>query len=138
MSSPLLLPISFGEAADKMTILQIKRERIRASNKLVHIEAELAEVSQRFFAAAGHRPGLDVLLAELKSVNQALWDHEDAIRIHECRADFGPEFVQVARSIYLTNDRRARLKREIDLLLDSRFMEEKSYIEHVQGPEERR
>ena len=130
MSMPLTLPVSFGEAADKLTILQIKKERIRDPAKLANVETELAQVSERFFAATGNSPGLDALLAALKRVNERLWDLEEAVREHERRGDFGADFVRIAREIYFTNDERARAKRELDVLLNSPIMEEKSYIQH--------
>jgi len=129
----LSIPISFGEAADKISILEIKRERIRDSAKLRNIEAELAQVATAFFEQAGSINNFAPLFQALKKVNRRLWDIEDAMRDHERRQDFGSEFARLARSVYLTNDERWQAKRAIDELFDSPIREEKSYGTYESG-----
>jgi hypothetical protein len=128
--SLLSIPVSFGEATDKVTILEIKRARITDPAKLANIEAELKLVADPVFARAKGLEGFERLFAMLKEINGRLWDIEEDIRQHERRGDFGAEFVRLARAVYQTNDERTRVKRELDLLSDSPIREEKSYVEH--------
>jgi hypothetical protein len=125
----LCIPISYGEAADKITILEIKRDRIGNPAKLANIEKELASISQAFAAVESNAHIRDEL-ALLKQVNGRLWDVEEEIREHERKSDFGTAFVQLARLVYQLNDERARAKRRIDILLGSPIREEKSYVDH--------
>lgn len=125
----LSIPVSYGEAADKITILEIKCERIDDSLKVANIAKELACISQAF-AAIESKADIRFALARLKEINRRLWDVEEAIREHERKGDFGAAFVQLARSIYQLNDERARTKRTIDVLLGSPIREEKSYVTH--------
>lgn len=121
------VPTSPGELLDKITILRIKRQRIRDADKLRHVETELAELEQ---VAADCLPislKLDRLVHELQALNLALWEIEDALRECERRQKFDEEFVELARSVYRHNDRRADIKKRINLLLGSRLVEEKSY-----------
>jgi len=119
--------VSVGELIDKLTILQIKSERVGDSGKLRNIRNELALLVAARDRAVKPSPGLDVLTDQLKQVNEQLWDIEDSIRRCEARRDFGPRFVDLARSVYHNNDRRAALKREINELLGSPIVEEKAY-----------
>lgn len=128
--SVLSLPASFGEAADKLSILEIKRERIADPAKRANVEAELQLVSRALAERAKTVEAFDALFARLKATNERLWDIEEAIRAHERRADFGKAFVQLARAVYQINDERTRMKREIDLLFGSPILEEKSYVDH--------
>ena len=121
----LTIAVSYGEAADRIAILTIKSERMRDPAQLANVRKELALVAAAF--AVERTPALEALLAELKSVNERLWEIEDDIRGHEARGDFGPGFVALARAVYTTNDHRAALKRAIDELLGSDLREEKSY-----------
>ena len=123
------VPLSFGEAADKITILTIKSERLRDAAQLEHVRTELKLVKDAFRAAVGHSSEFDELFARLKGINETLWRIEDDIRACETREDFGPEFVKLARAVYRCNDERARLKREINMLLGSDLVEEKSYAQ---------
>jgi hypothetical protein len=125
----ILAPISYGEAADKITILTIKSERIADPAQLANVRKELDLLAGHFFAGVDRSVALDALLTRLKTVNEALWQIEDDIRGHEARGDFGANFVRLAREVYLNNDERARLKREINILLSSDLFEEKSYPE---------
>jgi hypothetical protein len=125
-----LAPISLGELIDKITILEIKAVRLGDPAKLANVRNELALLT----AARGNLPlagtNIEKLTAELKQVNEALWDIEDRIRDCERDQDFGPVFIELARSVYRTNDRRAALKREINLLAGSAIVEEKSYLSY--------
>jgi tetratricopeptide (TPR) repeat protein len=119
--------IAPGELIDKITILQIKSERIADPAKLANVRRELAELTEVCDREVAPSAELTGLAAELKEVNEALWRIEDDIRDCERRRDFGPAFVELARSVYRENDRRAALKRRINDLLGSRIVEEKSY-----------
>lgn len=123
----VLVPVSWGEVIDKITILEIKAERIADAAKLANITKELDElaaVREREFPA---HVQLAVLAAELKAINEKLWVVEDDIRDCERAKDFGPRFVELARAVYYTNDERAAVKRKINDLLGSALVEEKSY-----------
>ena len=119
--------ISYGELVDKITILTIKSRRITNRDKLQNVKTELASLQETFDEYIGDRADIATLQTELQKINEILWDVEDLIRIKELNKDFGDEFVQLARNVYFTNDKRAAIKREIDVLLGSRVMEEKSY-----------
>lgn len=119
--------IAPGELLDKISILEIKRERISAPEKLVHILAERETLERSRLAAGIDTPEIEALRAELKSVNEALWDIEDRLRVLERERSFDDDFVQLARSVYLTNDRRAAIKLKINDLLGSDIAEAKSY-----------
>lgn len=120
------VPVSWGELLDKITILEIKRDRIAAADKRANVLRELG-VLARVAAAVDGVGGLAALVFRLKAVNRDLWEIEDAIRVEEGRREFGPRFVALARAVYVTNDRRAAIKREINALLGSALVEEKSY-----------
>ncbi len=123
----VMTPVSWGEVIDKITILEIKAKRFNDPAKLANVRKELgmlAAVREREFP--GHR-ALAALAGLLEGVNGKLWDIEDDIRECERRKDFGPRFVELARSVYFTNDERAQLKRQVNDLLGSELVEEKSY-----------
>jgi len=120
------VPVSWGELLDKITILEIKRDRIAAPTARANILRELG-VLARVAAAVEGVGGLAALMFRLKAVNRDLWEIEDAIREEEARGRFGRRFVGLARAVYRTNDRRAAIKREINGLLGSALVEEKSY-----------
>lgn len=130
-SGILLIPGSVGELFDKITILEIKSERISDVAKVAFVRHELALL--RDLAATCGTPPSDPAsaLAELKTVNEALWDIEDSIRDCEREKDFGPRFIELARAVYKTNDRRAELKRELNILYGSSIIEQKSYAPQV-------
>lgn len=119
--------IAPGELFDKLSILEIKAERIQDSEKLRHVQAEYQALLARRDLHLPVSRELDALFHELKSVNTALWEIEDRLRAHERVGDFGAEFVRLARSVYRTNDRRADIKRQINLMLNSDIAEAKSY-----------
>jgi hypothetical protein len=121
--------IAPGELLDKIAILQIKTKRISDAAKLKNVRHEL-EVLQKARESLPDLPQLAALVAELKEANEALWEIEDAIRDCERQGDFGPRFIELARSVYKTNDRRAAVKRHINDLLGSKLVEEKAYREY--------
>ena len=123
----LLIPVSPGELLDKLTILLIKKERIADKKKWENIVRELGCLETVYKKQVQQSGELNQLVSELRTVNETLWDIEDTIRCCERRGDFGSGFVELARSVYKTNDRRARLKQRINELLDSELVEEKSY-----------
>ena len=126
--SPVVhVEVSPGELIDKLTILAIKRARIADAGKLVHILAELTALEAARDKALAPSSDLARLTAELQAVNEALWEIEDAIRLCERNQDFGPRFIELARSVYHRNDERALLKRRINDLLGASFAEQKSY-----------
>lgn len=129
--TPLSIPVSFGEAADKLSILQIKQERIRDPARLASIQREIAPISEIINARAAGLPAFAEVFRQLKQINERLWEIEDRLREHERRQDFGVEFVGLARAVYLANDKRFRVKRSIDELFDSPIREEKSYGEYA-------
>ncbi|MDK9719966.1 MAG: DUF6165 family protein [Rhodospirillales bacterium] len=123
----ILVEIPAGELIDKITILEIKAERIADAGKLANIRAELSTLAQTRDQSMPASAGLTDLTAKLKAINEKLWVIEDDIRDCERAKDFGPKFVELARAVYFSNDERARLKRDINQLLGSRLVEEKSY-----------
>jgi hypothetical protein len=123
----ILIPISPGELLDKITILEIKSERIANAAKLRHVRDELAVLRAAGEPAWATSEPLRELTARLRAVNEALWEIEDAIRLCERDQDFGPRFIELARSVYRQNDQRAALKRRINELLGSELVEEKDY-----------
>jgi len=129
-AQPILVEIAPGELIDKITILEIKAERIADSQKLQNVRVELKVLEEARDRAISSSPELDALTARLKGINEALWDIEDAIRDCERNRDFGPAFVELARSVYRKNDQRAAVKRKINELLGSKLVEEKSYAEY--------
>ncbi|PKV12779.1 DUF6165 family protein [Xanthomonas prunicola] len=128
--SEILVPVSFGELLDKIAILQIKSERMRDAAKLANVRNELSALETTWMAhpAAGH--DIVRLRAELKAVNERLWVIEDDIRLKEQAQTFDDTFVQLARSVYIENDERARIKKAINLALGSSYVEEKSYQDY--------
>jgi Tfp pilus assembly protein PilF len=126
----IAVPIAIGELIDKITILEIKSERIAEPAKLVNVRRELAALEEVRRAQRLTGAELDREVAHLKAVNQDLWDVEDAIRACEAAGDFGPRFIELARSVYRLNDRRAELKRAINVMCGSVHVEEKSYAKY--------
>ncbi len=120
----VLVLISWGELLDKITILEIKSERLTSPAGLANVRHELQALCEIAAEIAGR---LAALKAALKTVNQALWDVENQIRAKEASKSFDQEFVELARSVYRLNDQRGLLKRELSLLLKSGLIEEKQY-----------
>jgi tetratricopeptide (TPR) repeat protein len=127
---PIQIEVSPGELLDRITILEIKSERITDPAKLRNVRTELSELAALRRESLRPSPELDDLAGKLKAVNERLWDIEDDIRDCEREKDFGPRFVELARSVYKENDRRAALKRAINELLHARLIEEKSYTDY--------
>ena len=127
MLTSLFAEISPGELIDKITILQIKLERLDDAAKITNVRTELETLAATRDASVPVSPELDSLTAELKEINGRLWEIEDDIRDCDRNKDFGPVFVELARGVYMSNDRRSRVKRHINELLGSRLVEEKSY-----------
>jgi len=130
MTGTLRVEVSAGELIDKITILEIKAMRIADPARLANVRTELDALRAARAEALPQNSDVDGLVAELKAVNEALWEIEDAIRDCERDGDFGPRFIELARSVYRTNDRRSALKRAINEALGSRLVEEKSYREY--------
>ncbi|MCZ6885830.1 MAG: DUF6165 family protein [Alphaproteobacteria bacterium] len=129
-SSPgpaITIPISPGEVVDRLTILEIKSERISDKTKLVDVHHELGKLLEAAKSAIPDSQDMRALRAELKAVNEELWVIEDDIRQCERERDFGATFIALARAVYKTNDQRADLKRRINEALGSDIMEQKSY-----------
>jgi hypothetical protein len=136
--SELSVPISFGELIDKITILEIKAERIRDSAKLANVRSELDLLNATWQEHPPSRADIAGARARLKSVNEALWDIEDRIRLKEKAQAFDAEFIELARAVYFRNDDRAAVKREINLALGSALIEEKSYADYRPGEKAKR
>ena len=121
------IPVSWGELFDKLTILEIKQARIDDPQKLVNIDRELDALRDTYSDSTLPGVPLQELIDELRRTNEALWEIEDNIRNCERRQDFSEKFIELARSVYRTNDKRADLKLRINRLLGSELIEEKSY-----------
>lgn len=122
----IYVPVSIGELVDKISILEIKHARISDAEKLEHIEREL-NLLRRLAANLGVDRFFKELVAELKTVNESIWDAEEGLRACETAGDFGEGFVGLTRTVYRDNDRRAAIKRRINLACSSDIVEEKSY-----------
>jgi hypothetical protein len=120
------IPISWGELIDKITILEIKADRLPTAEARANAMTEL-DLLQGIAGPVLERVEVGTLAIQLKALNEALWDIEDKIRDHERAGDFGGAFVELARSVYKNNDVRGAIKRQINLALGSSLIEEKSY-----------
>lgn len=119
--------VSFGELIDKITILTIKSQRITDEKKLHNIHAELTSLQDTSNNFVNYDDEIVKLQSSLQKINEELWDIEDAIRIKERNKEFDDEFISIARSVYITNDKRCAIKKQIDIILGSHLTEEKSY-----------
>jgi hypothetical protein len=126
----IMIPISPGELLDKITILQIKAERIADPAKVANVKTELEMLEKVWREAVSDDDVISALSAELKSVNEALWVIEDDIRDEERNKRFGERFIELARAVYVTNDERANAKKKVNLHLNSSIVEEKSYQDY--------
>ncbi len=122
--------ISIGEFFDKVTILEIKNERIKAADKLSNINKELSALNALLAELPFTREDVADEVAELKQINESLWVIEDDIRDLESKKQFDDKFIELARAVYITNDKRSDVKRQINLKLGSDFVEEKSYEDY--------
>ena len=129
MNNPLV-PISWGELFDKITILQIKLEKLTSKNALNNVGREFKQLQSILIKYFPNSIEAKQLEEELKKINQQLWDIEDNIRDKERNRSFDDEFIQLARSVYIINDERSRIKRKINDIFGSEFVEEKSYSEY--------
>ncbi|MDZ4812688.1 MAG: DUF6165 family protein [Pseudomonadota bacterium] len=128
--SLISVPVSFGELLDKMSILEIKSERMSDPAKLVNVRRELDALNSTWAQASESKIDIKALLAALKEVNVRLWVIEDDIRVKESKQEFDAEFIRLARAVYFENDDRARIKRDINVKLGSALVEEKSYQDY--------
>ena len=123
-------PISVGELFDKITILEIKRVKIKDKNKLIHVNKELALLKKIIRYNKINKKNISKFINQLKNINLRLWNVEDKLRIHEKNRSFKSEFISLARKVYFMNDKRAKLKNEINILTKSQINEVKSYEEY--------
>jgi len=126
-NAKIFVEVGAGELIDKITILLIKLKRISDPSKLLNITHELETLRPARQRLVDIYPGVEILETELQVVNEALWIIEDDIRACEGAKDFGPVFIELARSVYIQNDKRAELKKKINLLCNASIIEEKSY-----------
>jgi len=126
----ILVPVSPGELLDKITILRIKAARIMDAAKLANVKTELTLLESTWREAGCAAGGLAQEEHALQRVNEQLWDVEDRIRDKEARQTFDREFIELARSVYVSNDERAAIKKRINTQLGSRIVEEKSYKQY--------
>ncbi len=124
--------ISVGEFLDKVTILEIKSERIKDAAKLENVNKELSVLRKIWDASSYSALDLSTEVAELKAINEKLWVIEDDIRDKERDSEFDARFIELARAVYVTNDERANVKKVINLKAGSELVEEKSYADYTQ------
>lgn len=125
----ILVPTAPGELIDKLTILRLKSEKISDATKLANVRHEMNVLQQTADGAVEMSDALRALWDDLYAINADLWVIEDDIRVLEGKGDFGTGFIALARAVYVTNDERARVKKQINLLLGSAIVEEKSYYD---------
>jgi hypothetical protein len=130
MTTDIKVPISPGELIDKLTILEIKSSRMTDATKLANVRVELSLLQETWRDSAYAAVDIDAEWSELRRINAELWDIEDRIRDKELDGAFDQQFIELARAVYVTNDERARVKREINTKLGSRIVEEKSYAKY--------
>jgi hypothetical protein len=124
------IPISWGELFDKITILQIKNENLTSKVALKNVELELKQLQTILIKKISKDVEIKQLEIELKKINEKLWGIEDKIRDKERTSSFDDEFIQLARSVYITNDERSRIKKRINETFGSELVEEKSYSDY--------
>jgi hypothetical protein len=130
MSAEIHVPISPGELIDKITILEIKSARMTDPTKVANVRTELALLQATWRASVFASSDIDAEWAQLRQINEKLWDVEDDIRDKERARTFDQEFIELARAVYVTNDERAAVKRTINTKLGSKIVEEKSYAKY--------
>ena len=128
-SSPTV-QISWGELIDKITILEIKAQRLSSQAAIENVRRELVVLNRTADEILSEEPRLVPLKEQLKSINEALWEIEDKIRAKEAAKSFDQEFIELARSVYMNNDKRGELKRRLNALSKSDFIEEKQYVSY--------
>jgi len=122
--------LAYGELLDKMTILQIKSERITDKSKLTNVNKELELLNNLWKSDEKSSVDISNEFTALKEINEKIWDIEDGIRDKERVKEFDEKFIELARSVYFSNDKRAEIKRAINLKLGSELLEEKSYSDY--------
>ncbi len=126
----ILIPMSPGELLDKITILEIKSERMSNEGKLRNVRHELSLLNSTWSQSVSEDDTVRRIHAALKNINEALWEIEDDIRDMEKAREFDQRFIELARSVYFTNDKRAAAKKELNVHLGSDIVEEKSYQDY--------
>ncbi len=126
----ILVPVSPGEVLDKITILEIKFERMTDPEKVANVRTELELLRETWQKAINDDEVIQRLHDELKKINEALWEIEDDIRDKERVKEFDERFIELARAVYFTNDKRSKVKKELNLYLGSQIIEEKSYQDY--------
>ena len=124
------VPVSPGEVLDKITILEIKSERMSDPEKVANVKVELALLQETWANSVSEDSVINDLHAQLKEINEALWEIEDDIRDKERAREFDERFIELARNVYFTNDRRSKIKKDLNLHLGSEIVEEKSYQDY--------
>ena len=121
----IFVPVSLGELVDKITILEIKSEKIKNQDALLNVQKELLALT------CVHCPTVDAeIIRELKTINEKIWEIEDGVRECEHVNMFDNHFIELARSVYINNDKRAAIKRKINEMYQSEYKEEKGYINY--------
>ena len=124
------VPVSPGEVLDKITILEIKSERMSDPAKVANVRIELALLQETWAKSVTSDEVIEDLHDQLKKINETLWEIEDDIRDKERVKEFDGRFIELARQVYFTNDRRSQVKKELNLHLGSQIVEEKSYQDY--------
>ena len=125
------VPVSPGEVLDKITILEIKSERMTDPEKVANVRVELQLLQDTWAANINDDDVIRNLHAQLKEINEALWEIEDDIRDKERVKEFDDRFIELARAVYFTNDRRSEVKKKLNVHLGSQIIEEKSYQDYA-------
>ena len=125
------VPVSPGEVLDKITILEIKSERMDDPQKVANVRVELKLLQETWAKAIADDDVIEGLHGQLKEINEALWEIEDDIRDKERAKEFDERFIELARAVYFTNDRRSEVKKKLNLHLGSQIVEEKSYQDYA-------
>lgn len=128
-----LVPVSWGELIDKITILEVKSERVKSAAALHNVRAELSRLRDIAADLLASNEQVRAAARELKEINERLWDIEDGIRAREHNQQFDAEFIELARSVYRSNDLRSAVKRKINALTGSQLVEEKQYPVYERG-----
>ena len=129
-SKKTLTEVSAGELLDKISILEIKLEKINDKNKQVELKKEYKILKENQNSTIKLEGETKDLFKSLKNVNLKLWDIEDSLRVCEKNKDFGKEFIELARKVYLNNDKRSQIKSEMNKILGSNIKEVKQYVKY--------
>jgi hypothetical protein len=124
------VPVSPGEVLDKITILEIKSERMDDADKIANVKRELELLQASWREHVDEDETVALIHAKLKAINEELWEIEDDIRDKERAREFDEVFISLARAVYVTNDKRANAKKELNVYLGSEIVEEKSYKDY--------